>query len=117
MMTLGSAFLFPVPFSGWVSSIKRYRVILAERRRAQVVFLTMLGIGMRESHMNDEALAYFDRALKVAGGSKDMGYPFFPKEALLENLIDLRRDSDAKPLADEILKRKSTITHRHRRAS
>ncbi len=33
MMTLFSAFLFPVPFSGWVSSIKRYWVILAKRRR------------------------------------------------------------------------------------
>jgi hypothetical protein len=32
MMTLFSAFVFPGPFSGWVSSITRYWVILAERR-------------------------------------------------------------------------------------
>ena len=32
MMTLCSAFLFPVPIAGWVISIKRYWVILAERR-------------------------------------------------------------------------------------
>jgi tetratricopeptide (TPR) repeat protein len=70
---------------------------------AQVVFLTTLGIGMRESHMNQEALAYFDRALKVAAGIEDIPYPFFPKEALLENLIDLKRDSEATQLADEIL--------------
>jgi CHAT domain-containing protein len=70
---------------------------------AQVVFLTALGIGMRESHMNAEALAYFDKALKVAAGVEDIGYPFLTKEALLENLIDLKRDSDAQKLADEIL--------------
>jgi len=84
---------------------------------AQVVFLTMLGIGMRESHMNEEALAYFDRALKVAAGVKDMGYPFFPKEALLEDLIDLRRDSDAKPLADEILAQAEERHHPQAQAS
>src|SRR5580698_11055728 len=39
---------------------------------AQVVFLTALGIGMRESRMNQEALAYFDRALKVAAGIEDI---------------------------------------------
>jgi CHAT domain-containing protein len=70
---------------------------------AQVVFLTALGIGMRESHMNQEALTYFDRALKVAAGIEDIPYPFLPKEALLENLIDLKRDSEATRLADEIL--------------
>ena len=70
---------------------------------AQIVFLTALGIGMRESHMNQEALAYFDKALKVAAGIEDIPYPFFPKEALLENLIDLKRDSEANRLADEIL--------------
>ena len=70
---------------------------------AQVIFLTALGIGMRESHMNQEALTYFDRALKVAAGIEDIPYPFFPKEALLENLIDLKRDSEATRLADEIL--------------
>jgi len=70
---------------------------------AQVIFLTALGIGMRESHMNQEALSYFDRALKVAAGIEDIPYPFFPKEALLENLVDLKRDAEATRLADEIL--------------
>lgn len=37
MMTLDSAFLFSVPFSKWVSSIKLYRVILANGRRASRV--------------------------------------------------------------------------------
>ena len=70
---------------------------------AQVVFLTALGIGMRESHMNAEAIAYFDKALQVAAGFEDMGYPFLTKEAVVENLIDMKRDSEAQRLADEIL--------------
>jgi hypothetical protein len=37
IMTLFSAFLFPVVFSVWVSSAKRYWVILAERRSAEYV--------------------------------------------------------------------------------
>ena len=80
---------------------------------AQIVFLTALGIGMRESHMNQEALAYFDKALKVAAGIEDIPYPFFTKEALLENLIDLKRDSEANrwPMKSWF-KRNSTITRR-----
>jgi ATP/maltotriose-dependent transcriptional regulator MalT len=58
---------------------------------------------MRESHMNAEAVAYFDKALQVAAGVEDMGYPFLTKLAVLENLIVLKRDSEAQRLADEIL--------------
>jgi len=70
---------------------------------AQVHLLTTLGIGMRESHMNEEALTYFERALKVADHIEDIGYPFPTKEAILEDLIDLKRDSEATRLAEEIL--------------
>ena len=70
---------------------------------AEVEFLTALGVGMRESHMYDEALGYFDRALKVADTVPDIGYPFFTKETLLESLIDLQRAPAAKQLAGELL--------------
>jgi len=53
----------------------------------KVVFLTMLGIGLRESQMNEQASGYFDNALKIASTIPDTEYPFFTKEALLENLI------------------------------
>ena len=78
---------------------------------AQVVFLTALGIGMRESHMNDEANGYFEKALKVASTVEDIGYPVFTKEALLENLIDLKRYNEATQLADEILNRAQRRQH------
>src|ERR1035438_9960098 len=69
---------------------------------ARVVFLTMLGIGLRESHMNEDAMGYFDNALKIASTIPDTEYPFFTKEALLENLIDIKRADAADKLADEI---------------
>ena len=43
---------------------------------------------MRASHMNEEALTYFDNALKIASTIPDIGYPFLTKEVLLEDLID-----------------------------
>ena len=70
---------------------------------AQVRFLTMLGVGMREAHMNDEALTYFDNALKIASTIPDIGYPFLTKEDLLEDLVDIKRTDAAQKLADEIL--------------
>jgi CHAT domain-containing protein len=69
---------------------------------AQVRFLTTLGVGLRESHMYEEAMTYFDNALKIAGTIPDVGYPFSTKEALLENLIYLKRVDTAKELAGEI---------------
>ena len=51
--------------------------------RPKFRFLTTLGIGLRESHMNEEALTYFDNALKIASTIPDIGYPFSTKEALL----------------------------------
>jgi CHAT domain-containing protein len=70
---------------------------------AQVRFLTTLGIGLRESHMNEEALTYFDNAMKIADKIPDIGYPFLTKEAVVENLIDLKRADAAQQLAVEIL--------------
>ncbi|MGD0669559.1 MAG: CHAT domain-containing protein [Bryobacteraceae bacterium] len=70
---------------------------------ARVVFLTMLGIGLRESHMNEDAMTYFNNALKIASTIPDTEYPFFTKEALLENLIDVKQADAAQKLADEIL--------------
>ena len=70
---------------------------------AQVRFMTTLGIGLREAHMNEQALTYFDNALKIASSIPDLGYPFLTKEALLEDLVDLKRTDAVPKLADEIL--------------
>jgi len=70
---------------------------------AQVRLLTNLGVGLRESHMYEEALSYFDNALKVASTIPDLGYPFPTKEGRLDALVELNRTEDAQRLADEIL--------------
>jgi hypothetical protein len=78
---------------------------------AQVRFLTSLGIGLREAHMNEEALTYFDNALKIASTIPDIGYPFFTKEALLEDLIDAKRTDSVQKLANEILEQAEQRHH------
>jgi len=70
---------------------------------AQVRLLTTLGLGLHESHMDEEALTYFDNALKIASTVPDIGYPFATKEAILQGLIDVKRDDAAQQLADEVL--------------
>jgi len=70
---------------------------------AQVRFLTVLGVGLRESHMNEEALTYFENALKIASAVPDIGYPSLTKQALLQDLIDVKRYDAAQHLADEVL--------------
>jgi hypothetical protein len=42
---------------------------------AQIRFLTMLGIGLVESKLYDQALPYFDNASKIAAATPDAGYP------------------------------------------
>lgn len=70
---------------------------------AQVLFLTTLGIGLRESHNYAEALAYCEKALKLASTIPDIGYPFLTKETIVEDLIDLKRLDAAQKLSDEIM--------------
>jgi tetratricopeptide (TPR) repeat protein len=62
---------------------------------AQVRFLTTLGIGLREAHNYEEALAYCEKALKIASTIPDFGYPFLIKSTIVEDLIDLKRLDDA----------------------
>jgi CHAT domain-containing protein len=70
---------------------------------AQVRFMTTLGIGLRESHNYEEALAYCENALKIASTIPDFGYPFLIKATIVEDLIDLKRLDAAQKLSDEIL--------------
>jgi hypothetical protein len=68
-----------------------------------------LGIGA-----NTAIFSLLDRhtARKMAAGIEDIPYPFFPKEALLENLVGLKRDSEATRLADETLTQAQQRHHR-----
>ena len=70
---------------------------------AQIRYLTALGIGLRESHMYEESLPYFDKASKIASATPDAGYPFLTNVSRLEALVGLRQYDPAQHLADDIL--------------
>jgi len=70
----------------------------------------MLGIGLRESQMNEQASTYFDNALKIASTIPDTEYPFFTKEALLENLIDAKKPDAARSWPMRFWHRRSSGT-------
>jgi CHAT domain-containing protein len=70
---------------------------------AQMLYLTAIGIGLRESHMPTMALPYFEKALKLADATPDAGYQFLTNEARLETLIDMGQADAAQRLADDIM--------------
>jgi CHAT domain-containing protein/tetratricopeptide (TPR) repeat protein len=71
---------------------------------AQIRYLTALGIGLVASKMYDQALPYFDNALKIASVTPDSGYPFLTKEMRLEAMIGLKQFDAAEVLAADILR-------------
>jgi tetratricopeptide (TPR) repeat protein len=80
---------------------------------AQIRYMTVIGIGLRESRMPIQALPYFDNALKLAAATPDAGYQFPTQEARLETLIDMGQTDAALRLADEIMTnaRQKTLPH------
>lgn len=72
---------------------------------AQIRFLTMLGIGLVESKLYDQALPYFDNASKIAAATPDAGYPFNTNEPRVTALIGLHQLDAAQHIDDEIMAR------------
>ena len=70
---------------------------------AQIRYLTALGIGLVHSKMYEQALPYFENALKISAAVPDAGYQFLVNEVRVTALIGLNRIDTAKRLADEIL--------------
>ena len=70
---------------------------------AQIRYLTVLGIGLVQSGMCEQALPYLDKALNIASGTPDAGYPFLTYEVRLEALIGLKQLDAAQSLATDIL--------------
>src|SRR5260370_40680729 len=52
---------------------------------------------------NDDALGYFDRALKIAASNPDTGYPFLVNEGRLQAFRGMGKLDAAEQLADEII--------------
>src|SRR5580658_8721584 len=56
---------------------------------AQIRMLTILGNGLLASKMYEQALAYFENAIKLAAGTPDAGYQFTAQELRVDALIGL----------------------------
>lgn len=58
----------------------------------------MFGNGFNEVHRYAECLHFFDRAIKLAGGNSDAGFPFMAYEGKCEALAALGGQDEARQL-------------------
>ena len=72
---------------------------------AQIRFLTMLAIGLVQSKMYEQALAYADNAIKIADRVQDTGYQFAAEEVRINALVGLGQLESAQLKINELLKR------------
>jgi CHAT domain-containing protein len=72
---------------------------------ARIRFTSAIGLGLLQAKMYEQALTYFDNALKFASVTPDAGYQFLTNEGRLEALIALKQFDTANRLADEALTR------------
>lgn len=70
---------------------------------AQIRYLAAIGHGLVQLGASDDALGYFDRALKIAAANTDAGYPFLVNEGKLQALRSMGNLDAAEKLADEII--------------
>lgn len=70
---------------------------------ARIRFLSAIGLGFVQSKMYEQALSYFENALKIASITPDAGYQYLTNEGILECQIALKRLDAAQRLADDIL--------------
>lgn len=68
---------------------------------AQVRYFSMIGNGLNALKRYEEALEYFNRALKLADHTPDIGFPFMAYEGKAEALIALKRSGDAESLLNQ----------------
>jgi tetratricopeptide (TPR) repeat protein len=71
---------------------------------AQIRYFTAIGVGLLDSKMYQQALPYFDNALKIADTTPDAGYPFLTNGARVLTLLGLGQINAAHGLADDIVK-------------
>src|SRR5499425_2159966 len=69
----------------------------------QIRFLELLGRGFEEVNRHAEAMRFFDRAIKLAGGEKDSGLPFMAYEGEAQALVATGKAADAKRVLEDAL--------------
>ena len=70
----------------------------------QVRMLEMLGNGFNEAKRYDEALAFFDRAIKTSSATSDAGFPYMAYEGEAYALLGEGKVSEAKNTLDRALR-------------
>src|SRR5271157_2050093 len=70
----------------------------------EIRYLEVVGNGFNELNRQDEAMAFFNRAIKVAKGTPDAGFPFMAYEGKADALVALNRKPEAELLLKEALR-------------
>jgi CHAT domain-containing protein len=70
---------------------------------AQIRFLTVLGFGLTESRMHEQALALFEQAIALANATPDSGYPFTSRAGLISALIGMNQLGRSQTATEETL--------------
>src|SRR5437879_6623741 len=70
---------------------------------AQIRYLAAIGHGFVQLGSYDDALGYFDKALKIAASNPDSGYQFVVNEGRLQAFRSMGKLDAAQELADEII--------------
>src|SRR6516165_9510376 len=69
----------------------------------QIRFLEMLGKGILEVGRHNEALMFFERAIKLAEAEPDSGLPFMGYEGKAETLVALGKPDEARRVIEDAL--------------
>jgi len=69
----------------------------------QVRYLELFGNAFNELNRQEEALLFFNRAIKVSSDMPDMGFPFMAYEGKAQALTSLKRDSEAAAILQRAL--------------
>jgi CHAT domain-containing protein len=70
---------------------------------AQIRYLAAIGHGFVQLGSYDDALGYFDKALKIAAANPDSGYQFVVNEGRLQAFRSMGKLDAAQELADQII--------------
>ncbi|HEY2459373.1 MAG TPA: CHAT domain-containing protein [Candidatus Acidoferrum sp.] len=70
---------------------------------AQIRYLAAVGHAFVQMGSNDDAIGYFDKALKIAASNPDSGYQFLVNEGRLQAFRNMGKLDLAQQLADEII--------------
>src|SRR5579859_538375 len=70
----------------------------------EVRYLEVIGDGFNQLNRQDEALPFFNRAIKVSKTTLDAGFPFMAYEGKADALVALNRKGEAEALLKEALR-------------